>query len=140
MRTLKFSIVLLMGYLVLFTTSAKADSAVCTVTGVGFGGWTANNAGVLVSSKLFWLSCSNGNWYYANGGGNPSTAACPVNDSDTIRSYISLGESAKLSGKTITIYSNVVTCSLPTNVGNGTTSTWGTFQASLITGLQFTGN
>ena len=57
------------------------------------------------------LICSNNTvhiLYLTNGGGPTS---CPSTDIETMKIYQSLAQGAKLSGRTITVWYNSVTCS-----------------------------
>lgn len=139
MRTIKlialFSL-FAVGYL---AKPAHAATISCTVSRVTYLSLTNNNLGVPTSSKQFWIGCADGTQYYENAG-NPTSSACPQVDGDTLKTYLSIAESAKLSGKTLTIgYNANQTCQLPPNVGNGSSGTNGTFTTNVINYLQFDG-
>ena len=133
MRFVALSIVTILAVVCIASTS-YATTVTCTVTGVTYVSHINNTSGNPVSSKQFFIGCADGTFFYANGGGNPNTTTCPVIDSDGLKNYMSFGETAKVTGRTLTInYNPNVTCSLPTGVMPTT------FTTNLITYLALNG-
>jgi len=80
----------ILGTIVVGASTAHADGSVtCTV---GYVAWTEQGGGTVQ------INCG-GNWYYAFG----SSSSCPSISSDGKKAWLSLAESAHLSGKSVTL-------------------------------------